>query len=196
MGSQLIRFPQDFHHPNSYGGLFAAARSITWPSRASTGAAVAPVGPSQEVIMPAPRTYAICEKFGMHARFLSSVGHYNTQHRFEGLVLPLRPEAGRQELNTVLRRDAKDTRGCHRRYASRKLRRVRPTEAESARAGGARAVIVIGLVAQVSNLQAETIPIMARGTSPRLIPALGGTAGPDAVDSESGWITRAVLRHR
>lgn len=140
--------------------------------------------------MPAPRTYAICEKFGMHARFLSSVGHYNTQHRFEGLVLPLRPEAGRQELNTVLRRDAKDLvvvidGTYHGNYAV-----FGRTEAESARAGGARAVIVIGLVAQISNLQAETIPIMARGTSPRLIPALGGTAGPDAVDSESGWITR------
>lgn len=140
--------------------------------------------------MPAPRTYSICDKFGMHARFLSSVGHYNTHHRFEGLVLPLRPEGGRQELNVILKRDTKDLvvviDGTHHgNYAV-----FGATEAASACTGGARAVIVIGLVAQVANLQAEEIPIMARGTTPRLIPALEGTATATAVDSECGWITR------
>lgn len=140
--------------------------------------------------MPAPRAYAVCAKLGMHARFLSSVGHYPNHDRFEGPVLPLIAEAGRQELNQMLQREAKGhvvvIDGIHHgNYAV-----FGRDEAASARAGGARAVIILGLVAQSAELRKETYPIMARGTTPFLLPASEGTARAAAVDSECGWITR------
>lgn len=140
--------------------------------------------------MAQPKTYAICEKFGVHARFLSSVGHYNSIHNFEGLALPILAEGGREQLNELLLRDAKDhvvvIDGMHHGNCSVFGRQ----EAASARAGGARAVIVMGFVGQVAALQAERLPIMARATSPRMIPASGGAAGITAIDADGGFITR------
>lgn len=140
--------------------------------------------------MSQPKTYAICEKFGFHARFLSSVGHYNSIHNFEGLALPILAEGGREHLNELLLRDAKNhvvlIDGMHHGNCAVFGRQ----EAASARAGGARAVIVLGFVAQVAALQAERLPIMARATTPRMIPAAGGTASVCAIDAECGVITR------
>lgn len=140
--------------------------------------------------MSQPKTHAVCEKFGIHARFLSSVGHYNSIHNFEGLALPILAEGGREHLNELLLRDAKDhvvlIDGMHHGNCAVFGRQ----EAASARAGGARAVIVLGSVAQVAALQAERLPIMARSTNPRMIPAAGGTAHLHAIDAECGIITR------
>lgn len=140
--------------------------------------------------MPSPRTYAVCAKLGMHVRFLSSVGHYPNHDRFEGPVLPLIAEGGRHELNEMLKREAKGhvvvVDGIHHgNYAV-----FGRDEAASAKAGGARAVIVLGLVAQSAELRKEAYPIMARGTTPFLLPAEEGSARSTAVDSECGWITR------
>lgn len=136
------------------------------------------------------RTSLVCDRFGDHVRFLSSVGHYNGIHAFEGLALPILPEGGREQLNELLLRDAKDhvvvIDGMHHGNCAVFGRQ----EAASARAGGARAVIVLGFVAHVAALQKELLPIMARGTNPRLIAAGGGSARLRAVDAECGIITR------
>lgn len=140
--------------------------------------------------MPQTKTYVVCEKFGVHARILSSVGHYNHLHAFEGPALPILPEGGREQLNHLLRQDAKGhvvvIDGMHHGLCAV----FGQQEAANAREGGARAVIVMGLVAQVAALQAERLPIMARGTTPRLIPALGGTANLRAIETEVGFVTR------
>lgn len=136
------------------------------------------------------KTSLICERFGPYARLLSSVGHYNTEHVFEGLALPILAQDGREKLNEMLLRDAKDhvvvIDGMHHgNYAV-----FGKQEAASARAGGARAVIILGFVAHAAALQKELLPIMARSTSPRLISGAGGSARPRAVEAECGMITR------
>ncbi len=140
--------------------------------------------------MAVTKTYVVCETFGVHARVLSSVGHYNNIHAFEGMALPILAEGGREQLNALLLNGAKDhvvvIDGMHHGACAVFGRQ----EAASARAGGARAVIVMGYVAQVAALQAERLPIMARNTTPRLIPATGGSADLSAIDAEGGYITR------
>lgn len=137
-----------------------------------------------------PKTHAVCEKFGIHARFLSSVGHYNSIHAFVGLALPVLAEDGREQLDELPLRDARDhvvvIDGMHHGGCAVFGRQ----EAASARAGGACAVIVLGFVAQVAALQTERLPIMARSTNPRMIPAAGGTARLHPIDAECGIITR------
>lgn len=135
------------------------------------------------------KTSLVCETFGVHARILSDVGHYNGIRAFEGLALPVLPEGGREQLNELLRRDARDhvvvIDGMHHGNCAV----FGQQEAASARAGGARAVIVLGLVAQVAALQKERLPIMACSTTPRLIAAAGGSARIQAIDTECGIIT-------
>lgn len=136
------------------------------------------------------KTSIICDRFGFHARFLPSVGHYNAELTFEGLALPILPEGGREQLNELLLREAKDhvvvIDGMHHGNCAV----FGKQEAASARAGGARAVIVLGLVAHVAALRKELLPIMARNTTPRLMAASGGSARLHAIDSECGMITR------
>lgn len=136
------------------------------------------------------KTSLVCERFGVHARFLSDVGHYSGIHAFEGLALPILPEGGREQLNELLLRDARDhvvvIDGMHHGNCAV----FGQQEAASARAGGARAVIVLGFVAQVAALQKELLPIMACSTTPRLISAAGGSARLHAIDTECGIITR------
>jgi len=136
------------------------------------------------------KTSLVCDRFAFSARLLTSVGHYNTNHTFEGLALPILPEGGREQLNEMLLQDAKDhvvvIDGMHHgNYAV-----FGKQEAASARAGGARAVIVLGHVAHAAALQKDLLPIMARSTNPRLISATGGSARLRAVEAECGMITR------
>lgn len=135
------------------------------------------------------KCFKICKTFGFYARVLPSVVNFTGIEEFEGEAMPVITRDGRQELNALLKTSSKDRvvlidASHHGRSAI-----FGRQEAESARAGGARAVIVLGSVAHVAALRTERLPVLGLGHTPRMVAAESGTAEIRTIDIECGLIT-------
>lgn len=131
----------------------------------------------------------ICQSFGPYARVLPSALNFTKIAEFEGEALPIVPQFGRFELNEVLRTRGKGQVAIIDADHFGHSAVFGKDELASAVEGGCRAVVVLGLVAQVNAIEMSPIPILAYGHTPRILPKDEGTAYCGMLDCEVGLIT-------
>lgn len=135
------------------------------------------------------KCFNVCKTHGLYARVFPSTIGYSKSDEFEGLAMPIIVRDGRSELNSMLKTASKDrVVVIDATHVGRNAVFGRQ-EAASARAGGARAVVVLGFVAHVSALESERLPIRAFGATPRMLPADGGSADAAMIDTDCGLLT-------
>lgn len=135
------------------------------------------------------KCFNVCKTHGLYARVLPFTISYSKSEEFEGLAMPIIVRDGRNELNALLKTGSKDRVVVIDATHLGRTAVFGRQETASARAGGARAVVVLGLVAHVSALESERIPIRAFGATPRMLPADGGSAHAAMIDTDCGLLT-------
>lgn len=135
------------------------------------------------------KCFNVCKTHGLYARVLPLTINYSKSDEFEGLAMPIIVRDGRSDLNSMLKTGSKGRVVVIDATHLGRTAVFGRQEAASARAGGARAVVVLGLVAHVSALESERIPIRAFGATPRMLPADGGSAHAAMIDTDCGLLT-------